>query len=324
MNEEFFDLEVRSHTRESDSVVSLLLEHPLGEELPAWEAGAHIDVLLPNGLLRQYSLCSEPAERSSWRLGILREPAGRGGSAYVHDELKPGTKIQVRGPRNNFPLAEAGSYLFLAGGIGITPILPMLREASRRGAPWRLVYLGRSRSSMAFRDEVAGLQGASGTVHLHADDEGGLYPLAGLLEGLDPETHVYTCGPGPLLNAISSMVSGWTDPARLHYERFAADPAAQAAASSPGDHEFIVETADGTEVLVPPSTTILEALEAAGINQPNSCREGICGTCETTVLSGEPDHRDTLLSDEERAAGETMMICVSRCKGRRLVLDLYS
>ncbi|EMY34017.1 iron-sulfur oxidoreductase subunit beta [Arthrobacter crystallopoietes BAB-32] len=319
MNNEFFDVEVRSVRRESSSVVSLRLEHPLGQELPDWEAGAHVDVLLPNGLLRQYSLCSETRDRSSWRLGVLREPEGRGGSAYVHDELKPGTKVQVRGPRNNFALEPAGRYVFIAGGIGITPVLPMVREASRLGAPWRLVYLGRSRESMAFLGEVRAL---GGDVHIHADDESGLFPLADLLGGLEPGTCVYACGPGPLLNVLQSLAGGWADPSRLHLERFTAIGTAPEPADGT-DTGFVVELTDGTEVPVGPDESILQALEAAGINQPNSCREGICGTCETGVLGGDGiDHRDSLLSDDEREAGDTMMICVSRCKGKRLLLDL--
>ncbi|MFT4469120.1 PDR/VanB family oxidoreductase [Arthrobacter sulfonylureivorans] len=318
MTEEFFDVEVRSIRRESSSVVSLELEHPLGEDLPEWEAGAHVDVLLPNGLLRQYSLCSEPTCRSAWRLGILREPEGRGGSAYVHDLLRPGTKIQVRGPRNNFVLAPASSYVFIAGGIGITPILPMIREAAALGVPWRLVYLGRSRSSMAFLEEI---QALGGDVHIHADDESGLYPLAELLADQQPDLHVYACGPGPLLNVIQSLADGWEEPGRFHCERFTATGEAKAP-SEGGDTAFTVELADGTEVPVGSDETILQALEAVGINPLNSCREGICGTCETAVLGGEIDHRDSLLSDDEREAGDTMMICVSRCKGKRLLLDL--
>jgi ferredoxin-NADP reductase len=318
MNEEFFDVEVRSISHESNCVVSLRLEHPLGEELPEWDPGAHVDVLLPNGLLRQYSLCSRRADRSAWRLGILREPEGRGGSAYVHDMLRPGTKIQVRGPRNNFVLAPAAGYVFIAGGIGITPILPMIRAAAEAGVPWRLLYLGRSRSSMAFLDEI---QALDGDIHIHADDESGFYPLAGLLGELPAETHVYACGPGPLLNVIQSIADGWDNPGRFHCERFTASGTAQAPAEA-GDSSFTVELADGTEVPVGPGESILQALEAVGINPLNSCREGICGTCETPVLGGEIDHRDSLLSDDEREAGDTMMICVSRCKGRRLLLDL--
>lgn len=317
MNEEFFDVEVRSIQRESSSVVSLRLEHPLGEELPEWEAGSHVDVLLPNGILRQYSLCSETADRTAWRLGVLREAEGRGGSAYVHDELKPGTKIQLRGPRNNFALEPATGYVFIAGGIGITPVLPMVRDAAERGVSWRLVYLGRSRESMAFLEEI---QALGGNVEIHADDESGLYPLADLLGGLEAGTHVYACGPGPLLNVLQSFADGWDDASRFHCERFAASD--QAAAKPSGESSFVVELTDGTEVPVGQDETILQALENAGINQPNSCREGICGTCETGVLGGEIDHRDSLLSDDEREAGGTMMICVSRCKGKRLLLDL--
>ncbi|MCW2134105.1 PDR/VanB family oxidoreductase [Arthrobacter sp. VKM Ac-2550] len=317
MNEEFFDVEVRSIQRESSSVVSLRLEHPLGEELPEWEPGSHVDVLLPNGILRQYSLCSETADRTAWRLGVLREAEGRGGSAYVHDELKPGTKIQLRGPRNNFALEPATGYVFIAGGIGITPVLPMVRNAAERGVPWRLVYLGRSRESMAFLEEI---QALGGNVEIHADDESGLYPLADLLGGLEAGTHVYACGPGPLLNVLQSFADGWDDAKRFHCERFTAGD--QASANPSGESSFVVELADGTEVPVGQDETILQALENVGINQPNSCREGICGTCETGVLGGEIDHRDSLLSDDEREAGDTMMICVSRCKGKRLLLDL--
>ncbi|MGW6172119.1 PDR/VanB family oxidoreductase [Arthrobacter sp. NPDC055138] len=313
----FFDVEVTGIEPASDAVVALRLQHPCGEALPDWQAGAHVDVLLPNGLLRQYSLCSRPDE-DFWRLGVLREPAGRGGSAWIHDELRSGTKLQVRGPRNNFALQPAGSYLFIAGGIGITPLLPMVRQAEAAGTDWTLVYLGRSRTSMAFQDELAAY---GQRVHFHADDESGIFPLGPLLAGLDSAAHVYACGPGPLLGALEKLTAEWTDPGRYHFERFAADPAAVQAEAG-ADTEFVVETADGTEVSVPAGTTILQALMDIGIPVLNSCREGICGTCETPVISGEPDHRDSLLSDEERAAGDTMMICVSRCKGRRLVLDI--
>ena len=313
-HDDFFDVEVTRIERASDSVAALRLEHLRGEALPAWEAGAHVDVLLPNGLLRQYSLCSRP-EDGFWRLGVLREPAGRGGSAWIHDELVPGTKVQVRGPRNNFALEPAGEYLFIAGGIGITPILAMVRQAEAAGTAWKLLYLGRSRASMAFREELAGY---GDRIHIHADDESGIFDLAPVLGGLDATAHIYACGPAPLLGALDRLTAGWAD--RYHFERFSPGPAE--GAQMAGDHEFTVETADGTEVAVPAGTTILQALMDAGIPVLNSCREGICGTCETPVVSGEPDHRDSLLSDEEREAGDTMMICVSRCKGRRLVLDI--
>lgn len=344
-NYDFFEVEVRTLRSEADDVMSLLLHHPLGTDLPAWDPGSHVDVLLPNGILRQYSLCSDPAVPDQWRLGVLREPEGRGGSAYVHEELRAGTKVQVRAPRNNFVLEPAPSYLFIAGGIGITPILPMLRAATARNVPWRLLYLGRSRTTMAFLPELADLYGpgtpasAATEVMIHADDESGMYPLDLLLTDPDTDFHLYTCGPPPLLRAIQRFTDDWADAGRFHFERFIADgptsaPARGGEAAGSGneteaaaeteheEQEFVVEIADGTEVLVPAGCSVLAALEGAGLAPLNSCREGICGTCETAVVSGEIDHRDSLLSDDEQAVGDTMMICVSRCRGRRLVLDL--
>lgn len=340
LDQAFFDVEVRSMCREAAGVMSVTLRDPTGAELPSWVPGAHIDLILPTGVLRQYSLCSDPAERDHWRVGVLRETAGRGGSAYVHDELRPGDTVRVRVPRNNFALTPAGAYLFIAGGIGITPLLPMLREATVRGVPWRLIYLGRSRAGMAFLPELEALAAQGGALTVHASEDAGRYPLNELLAGADaadPTLHLYTCGPPRLLAAITASLEAASaagesagtlaDPARFHFERFVADPLAESA--TPGgtigavaDVGFIVETADGTEFDVPPGRSILESLELAGRNPLNSCREGICGTCETVVVSGEVDHRDSLLSADERVTGDTMMICVSRCFGRRLVLDL--
>ncbi|GAA1873022.1 PDR/VanB family oxidoreductase [Paeniglutamicibacter psychrophenolicus] len=312
----FFEVEVAEIRTESSGVLSLHLAHPAALPLPGWTPGSHIDVLLPNGLLRQYSLCSEAGARR-WRLGVLREPAGRGGSAYVHDDLRPGARVKVREPRNNFGLQPAPEYLFIAGGIGITPILPMLAAAEESGIPWRMVYLGRSLESMAFTAELARY---GDKVHVHADDTAGLYPLKELLGDAEAAFHTYACGPGPLLDFIASLAAGWEDKTRFHSERFVADPAATAPAD--GDHEFTVETTDGVTVQVPVGTSILDALAEAGVPVLNSCREGICGTCETPVVSGDIDHRDSLLSEEERQAGDTMMICVSRCKGLRMILDI--
>ncbi|MEO6309504.1 MAG: PDR/VanB family oxidoreductase [Leifsonia sp.] len=341
VDQAFFDLEVRSMCLEAAGVMSLTLRDPTGAALPEWVPGAHIDLMLQNGVLRQYSLCSDPSERGQWRVGVLREVAGRGGSAYVHDELRPGDTVRVRVPRNNFSLVPASAYLFVAGGIGITPLLPMVREATVRKVPWRLIYLGRSRAGMAFLPELEALAAQGGELTVHASDEAGRYPLDLLLAdtmAADPALHLYTCGPPQLLAALTSSLEAVTatgaptgtpvDPARFHVERFVADPLAEpgttAATGDSGagvDEGFIVEIADGTEIEVPAGRSILESLELAGLNPLNSCREGICGTCETSVISGEIDHRDSLLSDDERAAGDTMMICVSRCRGRRLVLD---
>ena len=304
----------------ADAVVDLNREWAQIVGLGRSEAGARVDVLLPNGLVRQYSLCSEPGQ-PQWRLAVLRELSGRGGSAYVHSDLLPGMKVQVRGPRNNFALRPAPEYLFIAGGIGITPILPMIRRAAGSRVPWRLVYLGRRRQSMAFLDELAVYLDK---VEVHAYDERGRYPLTNLLEQPEAGFHVYTCGPGPLLKAIQQCTSSWSDQSRFHYERFVGGPAEAGAGAAPaeGDHEFMVELNDGLVVEVPVGATILAALEGAGVPVLSSCQEGICGTCETGVLAGEIDHRDSLLSEDERAAMDTMMICVSRCRGQRLVLDI--
>lgn len=317
-NDRFFDVLVHSVDQLSDKVVSLTLTHPLKGELPAWEPGAHIDVLLPNGILRQYSLCSTPEETHEWRIAVLRETHGRGGSAFVHDELKPGTKLQVRETRNNFPLRPAERYLFVAGGIGITPILPMVWSALKKDVPWELLYLGRKRSSMAFLQEVAAL-GDRATIH--TSEELGAFPLNYLVNHLEDGTGVYACGPQKLLDALETASQTWADPSTFHCERFSLDPTAPRTRPDT-DSSFIVELADGTEVPVPNESSVLEALEAAGINPPNSCREGICGTCETPVIQGSIDHRDTLLSPQEHEKSATMMICVSRCNSPRLILDL--
>jgi ferredoxin-NADP reductase len=317
MDKEFFNVVVQSVDRQSDHIVSLTLEHPLGQDLTRWHPGAHVDVQLPNGLVRQYSLCSDPEDGRSWRIAVFREPDGRGASAYVHDELKQGTKLQVRAPRNNFPMCPAERYLFIAGGIGITPIISMVRSAAQQDVPWDLVYLGRNQNSMAFLSEINTF---GDNARVHTSQDSGPYPLNDLVCQLAPGTAVYACGPQKLLDVLEEASQGWADPSAHHCERFSRDPGGIAAVLP--NSSFVVELGDGTEVPVPPELSILEALESVGVNPVNSCREGICGTCETPVLAGEIDHRDTLLSPAEREAGTTMMICVSRCRGTRLVLDL--
>ncbi|MEU6641057.1 PDR/VanB family oxidoreductase [Saccharomonospora sp. NPDC046836] len=303
----------------ADGVVCLTLRHPKGLPLPAWEPGAHLDLLLgegSGGLERQYSLCGDPADRSALTVAVLREPESRGGSAFVHERLAEGDTVRVRGPRNNFALVESPRYLFIAGGIGITPIVPMVAEADASGADWRLVYGGRTRASMAFADALTGKYGDR--VDLRPQDETGLLPLAGLLGTPQPGTAVYCCGPEPLLGAVEEQCRPW-DAGALHVERFAPkeDPNAGPRA------EFEVELALSSRTLrVPADKSILQVVEEAGVPVLSSCQEGTCGTCETEVREGEPDHRDSLLTEEERAAGETMMICVSRSCGPRLVLEL--
>ncbi|MER5216485.1 PDR/VanB family oxidoreductase [Streptomyces sp. NPDC002838] len=308
-----YEAELVVDRRESaaDGVLALTLRHPLGEELPAWEPGAHIDVLLGPDLERQYSLCGDPADRQVWRVGVLREPEGRGGSAYVHGELRQGDKVRVRGPRNNFALEPAPRYRFVAGGIGITPILPMLAAAEAAGAQWTLLYGGRTRDSMAFTEEL----GAYGDrVTIAPQDETGLLDLGSVLDDLPEGTLVYCCGPGPLLDAVEKRCPG----GRLRVERF--QPKERE--SGPDSVFEVVLERTGHTLTVSEGVSILDTVRAAGVEVLFSCTEGTCGTCETDVLEGTPDHRDSVLTDEERASCETMMICVSRCRGERLVLDL--
>ncbi|MCF1592965.1 PDR/VanB family oxidoreductase [Streptomyces muensis] len=305
------ELVVESRESAADGVLALTLRHPLGEDLPEWEPGAHIDVVLGPELERQYSLCGDPADRGAWRIAVLREADGRGGSAHVHEELGLGDKVRVRGPRNHFRLEPAPRYRFIAGGIGITPILPMLAAAEAAGAQWTLLYGGRTRNSIAFTEEL-GRYGDRVTVA--PQDETGLLDLASVLEDLPDGTLVYCCGPGPLLDAVEERCPA----ERLRVERFS--PKEQQAGEN---SEFEVELAQsGRTVTVPADVSVLDAVRAAGVEVLFSCTEGTCGTCETDVLDGTPDHRDSVLTAEEQESGETMMICVSRCRGKRLVLDL--
>ncbi|PRY44582.1 PDR/VanB family oxidoreductase [Umezawaea tangerina] len=287
----------------ADDVVLLSLRREDGGALPPWEPGAHVDVVLGD-LVRQYSLCSDPADRTTWRIAVRRAEDGRGGSSRAH-ALAVGDAVWVHGPRNTFPLVPAARYLFVAGGIGITPILPMVRRAAADGIPWRLVYVGRRRSAMAFRDELPD------GVELHPRDEVGPPDLAALLSGTDDGTAVYCCGPERMLAAVSSRPRGPSP----HVERFSALPVGEPGA-------FEVELASSGLVLpVPADRSVLDVLEAAGVAVLWSCREGTCGTCETGVLAGAPEHHDTVLTEDERRVGDVLMVCVSRSSGR-LVLDL--
>jgi ferredoxin-NADP reductase len=307
------DVIVDEATPLADGVLGLTLRAAGGGQLPAWAPGAHIDLILRPGLVRQYSLCGDPADRDRWRLAVLREPAGRGGSEHVHERLTPGTKLTADGPRNHFELLPAQEYIFIAGGIGITPILPMLGAAAARGVRWRLLYGGRQRSSMAFLDHLAG---HGDRVAVRPQDEAGLLDLS-VLDAPRPGTLVYCCGPEPLLAAVEQRCAAWPG-GSLRTERFTARPVDTGA-----DHDFqVVLRNSGRTVDVPAGISILKAVEQAGITVLSSCQEGTCGTCETGVLEGEPDHRDAVLTDEERQAADVMMICVSRCRGERLVLDL--
>ncbi|MEV6258894.1 PDR/VanB family oxidoreductase [Nocardia sp. NPDC051911] len=314
--EESPQLRVVTRDNRVPGVVVLTLEDAAGRSLPEWEPGAHIDLVLGPGLVRQYSLCGDPDDRKSFRVAVLRENPGRGGSARVHDELRIGSLIEARGPRNRFPLEPAESYVFIAGGIGITPILPMLYRARAAGAECELHYGGRSRSSMAFAAELAEHPDLAAV--LYPQDEVGLIDLATILGSPRHGTLIYACGPEPLLDAVDKHCRGWPE-GSLHVERFRAP--------EPGDdmlaESFEVDLAvTGLTLSVPPDKSVLEVACEAGVPVLSSCQEGTCGTCEVRVLEGEVDHRDSILTPAERAAHDTMFVCVSRAVGPRLVLDL--
>jgi ferredoxin-NADP reductase len=290
----------------ADGVVRLRLE---GDRLPGWEPGAHLDLVLPSGLVRQYSLCGDPGDSSSYTIATRLVEDGRGGSREVHEQLAEGMELEVRGPRNRFPLVAAPAYLFVVGGIGITPVLPMLR-ALPDGADWRLLYGGRSRASMPFLEEVRGLAGDRLT--LVAEDEDGRPDLDALLAGVTAGTAVYCCGPQGLMAAVEARLP---EGAALHLERFAPRRSAD------GNAGFEVELRrSGRTCTVPAGSTLLAAVRRELPDTAYSCEQGFCGTCQQRVLEGEIDHRDELLTDAERA--DSMLICVSRARSDRLVLDM--
>jgi ferredoxin-NADP reductase len=316
LRETTMPLRVKSHQQVSSGVTELVLVPADASELPSWAPGSHIDVQVRPGLVRQYSLCGDPEDRSQWRIAVLREPESRGGSAALCEDVRSGDVLTATGPRNHFPLHQSPRYLFIAGGIGITPIIAMIAAAHAAGADWRLVYGGRNEASMAYRDEVGRFDPER--VLEWPQDRRGLIELDHLLAEPQPGTLIYCCGPEPLIGAVEAKSAHW--PHRtLQVERFAPRPLTEVAPNT----SFEIELVDSDEVLVvPPDKSILEVVDEAGIYVLSNCEEGTCGTCQTTVLEGVPDHRDSVLDDDERAANDTMMICVSRALSSRLVLDL--
>ncbi|RMI29490.1 PDR/VanB family oxidoreductase [Nocardia stercoris] len=311
----------RVEARETD-VCSIEFVAPDGGRLPRWYPGAHLDVVLPSGKVRQYSLCGDPSDRYRYRIAVRRIPDGGGGSIEVHDALTVGRTVTLRGPRNAFPFVLPGHgstatrLHFVAGGIGITPILPMIRLADRLGVDWSMVYVGRSRATIPFLAEVESF-GARVTVR--TDDEHGIPTGADLLPGIGPDTAVYCCGPVPMTAAIAARVRELAAAPRaaieLHSERFSAPPVVDG-------RPFTVELArSGRTVEVPADRSALEEVLKVRPDTAYSCRQGFCRTCVVKVLDGSPEHRETVLTADQHAAGE-MLLCVSRCAGERLVLDL--
>ena len=310
------NLTVLSRRIASDGVIVLDLGLTDGGDLPEWTAGSHIDVELPNGLIRQYSLCGSPSDRARWTIGVLREPESRGGSAFVHDILREGVGVKLVGPRNHFSLQPSRNYIFVAGGIGITPIIPMIEAAEAAGANWTLAYGGRTRASMAFLDELSVY---GDRVKIQPFEEVGHIDLASLLDQPTADTLVYACGPEPLLLAVEQKCEHWPH-GSLHLERISAKPLEAPTYYGP----FEVEAMRSGQVFtVLPDQSIMEVLEEAGFDVLCSCREGVCGSCETGLLSGRADHRDSVLSDDEKERNDRLMVCISRSRtGERLVLDI--
>lgn len=306
--------------RVAESILDIELRRPDGSNLPSFDPGAHVDVHLYDGLVRQYSLCNDPVDPTRYCLGISRSPTSRGGSAYVHESLQAGDTLRIGEPRSLFALsADAACHRFIAGGIGITPILGMIRWCHRHGLPWQLSYCVRSRAHAAYLDELLAL---GGDIRLYADDEGPLpHDIGGMLADMKPAEHVYCCGPGGLMDAVAAHAGDLGISAnRVHFERFGTSGADR----KPEEQQsFTVALArNGERYLVKPDESILDCLERHGLAPLFSCREGLCRSCEVPIVSGQADHRDYVLSAEEQRAGKSLMICVSRATTRELVIDL--
>ena len=299
--------------RIAEDIHLLELRDRAGGALPEFSAGAHLSVRVPNGALRKYSLCNDPAERDRYVIAVKRESGGRGGSESLVRDVAVGHDLPVSAPVNNFALAKGNGHLFIAGGIGITPIMAMVRAVQANGARFKLYYCTRSPAATAFRDELAAPE-LRGKVTIHHD--GGdlakaldLWPIVEKPQG----QHIYCCGPRGLMQAVRDMTGHWS-PSAVHFESFID------AAPRPDDKPFTVRLAkSGRAVAVPAGVTILAALRAAGLDVPSSCESGTCGTCRTKLIAGEADHRDLVLADDERASN--IMLCVSRAKGDELVID---
>ena len=288
-----------------------------GRPLVRFTPGAHIDVEIPQGMRRSYSLLNDPSERHRYVIGVQKEAAGRGGSRWMHEHARVGASLAIHGPRNHFPLEEAAAHsVFIAGGIGITPIWSMIQRLRTLGRQWSLHYSCRSRATAALLEELIVSTDAD-QVALNFDDTSGTHlDLRAIVASAPDNSHFYCCGPAPMLNAFKAACEGLPQE-RVHLEYFGA---AEAPATQGG---FTVKLArKGVQVIVPTGRTILEALRSAGVAVPSSCEQGVCGICETRVLAGVPDHRDLVLTEAERAANQSVMICCSGARTPELTLDL--
>ncbi|MGE8412899.1 MAG: PDR/VanB family oxidoreductase [Pseudomonas sp.] len=319
MNEQLLKVVVRKREIQGHDVVVLDLGRVDGAALPAFEAGAHVDIHIAPGLVRQYSLCGNPANGAVYRLGVLKDPASRGGSQSVHEMLLEGREVQISAPRNLFPLMPgAGRSILLGGGIGVTPMIAMAHTLYLQGADFELHYCARSRSRSAFLAELADAPFA-GRVHTHFDDEATeqRLDLAQVLGQGAGDTHLYTCGPAGFMDWVIAGARGQGYPEeRIHKEYF------QVQVDTRGEGFEVIAARSNKSVQVAAGQSILDALAQVGIKIEISCEQGVCGTCLCEVLEGEPDHRDVYLTDEEKAANDQILVCCSRARSKKLVLDI--
>jgi vanillate O-demethylase ferredoxin subunit len=321
MNDTVLNVTVTRKRSEALGIASLEFASADGQPLPSFAAGSHVDVHLPNGLVRQYSLCNNPCETHRYLIAVLRDENGRGGSKAVHDLIHEGDRLQISVPRNHFALAHAAPHhLLLAGGIGVTPILCMAERLAAVGEPFEMHYCSRSKDRTAFVERIEHAP-FSALVNFHYDDHpgGSTFDLGRVLDGAPAGAHLYVCGPRGFMDAVlaAAREKEWSEE-RLHYEFFGAPPV-----QTGSDKSFLVRVASsGATVEVPPGCTVIQALAAHGVEVLTSCEQGVCGTCLTRIIDGEPDHRDSYLTPEEQAANDQFLPCCSRSKSSLLVLDL--
>lgn len=317
MSTDLLKVRIERRDNEAEGICSYELVSVDGAPLPAFSAGAHIDVHIAPGLVRQYSLCNSPSERHRYVIGVLRDPASRGGSQAMHEQIRAGAALTISAPRNHFPLVDAPRSVLLAGGIGITPLLSMAETLSAQGAQFELHYCTRSPERTAFRDRILSAPYAP-QVRFHHDSVKPL-DLPALLAGLPRDTHIYFCGPAGFINHVQATAAlvNWPE-SQLHLEYFGAAPV-----ESDGDLPFEVKLkSSGKCYTIPPGRTVLRVLSDAGVFVPASCEQGVCGTCLTRVLDGVPDHRDLYLTESEQAANDLFAPCCSRSRSATLLLDL--
>ncbi|MDX8276360.1 PDR/VanB family oxidoreductase [Acinetobacter pittii] len=313
-----YDVVVKNRHVEGGNIAVMEFESATSATLPKVEAGAHIDVHLPNGMVRQYSLCQNPNDEGKFRLGILRDPESRGGSISAFDEIKDGMQIQVSEPKNLFPLLKAKHSVLIGGGIGITPLITMAYQLAHEGASFELHYCGASPQNCAFVDEIKNGELAKYTT-FHFKSEGASHRafFESAIKDIDSESHIYTCGPVGFMDWVINLATTHDFPEQqIHKEYF------QVETDTSGDSFEVVAERSGKIIMVEAGETILQALAKEGIDIEMSCEQGVCGTCMCDVIEGEPDHRDVYFTDEEKASNEQILVCCSRSKTSRLVLDI--